>query len=86
MNEITNYIKKLPYKWARNGFILGLLWVMPFVILGYMDNQKMEGGPIGASIRILSTIIMPLTLLGLYWGTLEKINLYKILNNSIENN
>ena len=85
MSEFNKLLKCIPCKWAKNGFLLGTLWVLPFLILSYFEETTIEGGMIAAFIRIFSTIILPLTFLGFCWGLLESMRLRKYIADLTDN-
>ncbi len=68
------WLRRLPVRWAIGGLLLGIVWGLVSIVLQGSFNNPV-GGQMAGLIRLATIIILPLGVLGLIWGYIERAKL-----------
>jgi hypothetical protein len=75
------WVRLLPLRWALGGLLLGVVWsLISSYLQGSFNNPV--GGVAAGLIRLMTIIVIPLTVLGLIWGYSERAKLVRSASQS----
>jgi hypothetical protein len=75
----SQWINRLPLRWALGGLLLGVVWsAISSYLQGSFENPV--GGLQAGLIRVIVIIVLPLAMLGAIWGYSERAKLVRSAN------